>query len=110
MNSVQLTGLMGKDAQVSTFDSGKKKVSFSLATTESFTNFKGEQVSNTTWHNITAWGNVAEKMENLVKGTKISIKGSISNRSYKDKEGNTKYISEIIANEFSKEEKAAALI
>lgn len=109
MNSVQLTGLMGKDAQISTFESGKKKVSFSLATNESFTNFKGEQVSNTTWHNIVAWGGVAEKMENLVKGTKLTIKGSISNRSYKDKEGNTRYISEIIASEFIKEEKAVAL-
>jgi single-strand DNA-binding protein len=102
MNNVQLQGLMGKDAVITTYESGKKKVSFSLATTEKYTNYKGESLSNTTWHNIVAWGAQAEKYANLVKGTKLYIQGSISNRSYQDKEGNTKYISEIVANDMQK--------
>jgi single-strand DNA-binding protein len=94
-NYVQLTGNLGKDVQMMTFDNGKKKASFSLATTSSYKNPKGEEVTNTTWHNIVAWGNIADIASNYKKGARVEIKGSINNRSYKDKDGNTKYITEI---------------
>jgi single-strand DNA-binding protein len=100
-NFVQLTGHLGKDVQMTQFDNGKKRASFSMATTATYKNYKGEDVSSTTWHNIVAWGNLADKLSNLTKGSKVEIKGSINSRSYKDKEGNLKYITEINCNEFA---------
>jgi single-strand DNA-binding protein len=94
-NYVQLTGNLGKDVQIMTFENGKKKASFSLATTSSYKNFKGEEVTNTVWHNIVAWGNAADIASLHKKGSRVEIKGSINNRSYKDKEGVTRYVTEI---------------
>ncbi len=99
-NFVQLTGHIGKDVQLMEFESGKKKASFSMATTSFYKNIKGEDITSTTWHNVVAWGNLAEKLSTLQKGAKVEVKGSINNRSYKDKEGNTKYLTEINCNEF----------
>jgi single-strand DNA-binding protein len=100
-NFVQLTGHLGKDVQLTQFENGKKRATFSMATTTFYKNYKGEDVSSTTWHNIVAWGNLAEKLSTLQKGAKVEVKGSINNRSYKDKEGNTKYITEVNCNEFN---------
>lgn len=103
-NTVHLVGNLGKDVQISTFESGKKKASFSLATNESFKNLKGEMVTNTTWHNVVAWGNLADQIAGLTKGNKVEIRGSLSNRSYVDKEGQKKYITEIVALQITKME------
>jgi single-strand DNA-binding protein len=101
-NTVHLVGNLGKDVQVTTFESGKKKAAFSLATNESYKNQKGEMVSNTTWHNIIAWGNVADGIANLVKGNKVDIRGSLSNNSYTDKDGQKRYITQVVALQISK--------
>ncbi len=107
-NSVQLTGNIGKDVQLLSFDNGNKKAILLLATNESYTNAKGEKIKTTTWHNLIAWGKTAEDMaQTLQKGNEISVEGKITNRSYEDKEGNTKYITEIIVREFSKNAKEA---
>ena len=73
---------------------------FSVATSESYRNAKGEKVTDTQWHNLVAWGKVAEIVEKfLTKGKEVAIEGKLINRSYNDKEGNKKYITEIQVNE-----------
>jgi single-strand DNA-binding protein len=102
-NSVQLIGNIGKDIQLISFDNGNKKASFVLATNDYYTNNKGEKVKQTEWHNLVAWGKTAEFIsESLSKGTEVAIQGKLTNRSYEDKEGTTKYITEVVVNEFFK--------
>ena len=98
-NSVQLIGRLGNDPEVRTFDSGKKMASFSLATNETYHNNKGEKVEDTQWHNIVVWGKKADVVESyLKKGSEIALEGKLINRSY-EKDGVTKYITEISMNE-----------
>ena len=102
-NSVQLIGNMGKDVVLTTFENGNKKAALVLATNDYYTNNKGEKVKQTEWHNLIAWGKTAELMaESLNKGSEVAIQGKLTNRSYTDKEGNTRYVTEIVVNEFFK--------
>jgi single-strand DNA-binding protein len=99
-NKVQLIGNLGNAPEVKTTESGKKLARFSVATNESYRNTKGEKVTETTWHNLVAWGKVADIAEKyLNKGSEIAIEGKLINRSYTDKDGNKKYITEIQVNE-----------
>jgi single-strand DNA-binding protein len=99
-NNVQLIGRLGNDPELRTFESGSKKTTFSLATSDSFTNQKGEKVENTEWHNIVVWGKAAELIEEYCKkGNEIAIQGKLTNRKY-EKDGITKYITEINLSEF----------
>ena len=100
VNKVQLIGNLGKEPEVKTLESGKKMARFSVATNESYRNAKGEKVTETQWHNLVAWGKLAEIVEKyLVKGKEVAIEGKLINRSYNDKDGNKKYITEIQVNE-----------
>jgi len=100
-NQVQLLGHLGKDVELSNYDSGKTKASFSLATNDYYKNNKGEKVEDTQWHNIIAWGKSAELVGKLLsKGSKVLVKGKLVSRSYEDKNGDKRYITEIVANEF----------
>ena len=102
-NSVQLIGNLGKDVEIKAFDNGNKIAKFSLATNEYYKNNKGEKVQETQWHNIVAWGKTAELMEKILsKGSEICVRGKLTHRSYDDKEGVTRYVSEILAQEFVK--------
>ena len=97
MNTVKLIGNVGNEVNVLTFDNGKK-ASFSLATNETYTNKKNEEVKNTTWHNVVAWGKVAEVCADLLsKGKLVSIEGKLNYRNYVNKENKTVYVTEIIA-------------
>ncbi len=99
-NKVQLIGNLGNNPEVITLDSGKKLAKFSIATNDSYTNAKGEKIENTQWHNIIAWNKTAEMVEKyLVKGKEIAVEGKLTSRSYEDKEGVKKYITEIVCNE-----------
>ena len=99
-NKVQLIGHVGQEPEIKTFDGGKKVANITIATNESYTNNKGEKVENTEWHRITAWGKVADIIEKyVIKGKEIAIEGKLTHRSYDDKEGNKRYITEIVANE-----------
>ena len=99
-NKVQLIGNLGNAPEVKTLESGKKMARFSVATNESYRNAKGEKVTATQWHNLIAWGKVAEIVEKfLTKGKEVAIEGKLINRSYNDKEGNKKYVTEIQVNE-----------
>ena len=74
--------------------------SFSLATTESYTDLNGKRVNDTQWHQVVAWGKTANFVESyLDKGNRVAIDGKLIHRSYDDKDGNTKYITEVLVNE-----------
>ena len=95
-NRVQLIGHVGNDPEVKTFEGGKV-ANLNIATNENYTNAKGEKVEHTEWHRLTAWGKTAEIIEKFVsKGKEIAIEGKLSTRSYDDKEGNKRYITEVI--------------
>lgn len=95
-------GNLGKDPEFKTLPSGVKLIKFSLATSEKYKNKEGELVEETQWHNIVAWGKLAENMNGLLKkGNEVTIKGKLTHKSY-EKDGITRYISEIVANEFVK--------
>ena len=99
-NKVQLIGRIGQSPEVKHLESGKTVANFSLATNERYKNNKGELVENTEWHNLVAWGKTAEIIEKyLEKGSEIAIEGKLTNRSWKDKEGNKKYATEVLVNE-----------
>ncbi len=98
VNKVILVGNVGKDPVVRYFDKGAAKVTFPLATSESYTNQQGETITSTEWHNIVLWRALAEVAEKTVKkGSQVYIVGKIKTRSYVDKDGNNKYITEILA-------------
>jgi len=98
VNKAILIGRLGKDPELKNTESGKAVCNFSLATSERWTDNEGERQEKTTWHNIVAWKKLAENMAKyLTKGREVYIEGRIENRSYEDKEGNTKYISEVVA-------------
>jgi single-strand DNA-binding protein len=99
-NKVQLIGNLGKNPEIKTTDSGKRLVKFSVATNEMYTNNKGEKVKETQWHNLVAWGKLAEVAEKyLNKGSEVAIEGKLITKDYTDKEGNKKYTTEIQVNE-----------
>ncbi len=99
-NKVQLIGHVGNEPEILNLESGKKLAKFSIATNESYKNAKGEKITDTQWHNIVAWGKTAELIENYVpKGKEVGIEGKLTSRSYEDKDGVKKYVTEIVCNE-----------
>lgn len=101
-NSVRLIGHIGQNPEVKDMSSGKKLAKFSIAINESYKNNAGERVTDTQWHNITAWGKQAELVEKLVKkGSEVAIEGRLNNNSYVDKDGVKRYTTEIVLNDFS---------
>ena len=99
-NKVQLIGNLGAKPEVKETEKGKKRAQFSIATSESYRNAKGEKVTETHWHRVIAWGKVAEVAEKyLDKGREVAIEGKLINRSYTAKDGNKKYITEVQATE-----------
>lgn len=99
-NKVQLIGHVGNAPEIVNLESGKKLAKFSIATNSSYKNAKGEKIEDTQWHNIVAWGATADLVEKYVpKGKEIGIEGRLTSRSYEDKEGVKRYITEIVCNE-----------
>jgi single-strand DNA-binding protein len=97
INKVILVGNVGKDPEIRYLEGGTAVCSFPLATSESYRNRDGEKVTNTEWHNIVLWRGLAEIAEKYVKkGTQLYIEGRIRSRSWDDREGNKRYITEII--------------
>ena len=98
VNKVILLGNLGKDPEVRYLDNGVAVANFSLATTENYKNKQGERVSQTEWHNIVLWRGLAEVAEKyLKKGASIYVEGKIKTRKWEDKDGNTRYNTEILA-------------
>ena len=102
VNKVILLGNLGKDPEVRRLDDGRGVANFSLATSETYKNKAGEKVTNTEWHNVVLWSPLADIAESyLKKGSQVYIEGKISNRSYDDKDGVKKYISEVVGREIT---------
>lgn len=99
-NSVQLIGRLGKDPEVKTFGE-RKKASFSVATSDSYKNAKGEKVEDTQWHNVVIWGKLADVAEKyLKKGEEVVIEGRLEHRDYETDKGEKRYITEVVVNDF----------
>lgn len=99
MNKVELTGNLGTNPEVRELNSGKKMAKISLATHELRRNSTGEKITETQWHNLVVWGRNAELAEKqLKKGSGVTITGKINSRSYTDKKGNKRFITEIQVN------------
>ena len=99
-NKVQLIGNLGNDPEIINLESGKTLAKFSIATNESYKNAEGEKVTDTQWHNIVAWGKTAEIIEKYVtKGKEVAIEGKLTSRSYDTKEGEKRYVREVVCNE-----------
>ena len=99
-NKVQLIGNLGNAPEIKTTETGKKYARMSMATNEHYKNAQGEKVTETQWHNLVAWGKVADLAEQyLVKGSELAIEGKLTHRDYTDNAGVKKYITEVQVNE-----------
>ena len=99
-NRVTLIGNLGQDPETKTIESGKKVVHFTMATKDGYKNTDGQRVNETTWHNIVAWNGLAEIAgKYLKKGKEVAVEGRIVYRTYEDKKGVTKNITEIVLND-----------
>ena len=99
-NKVQLIGNLGGKPEVKQTETGKKFAVFSIATNEIYRNSKGEKVTETQWHRAVAWGKIADVIEKyLDKGREVVLEGKLITRTYNDKAGVKKYMTEVLVNE-----------
>jgi single-strand DNA-binding protein len=99
-NRVTLIGNLGQDPEIKTTEAGKKFTHFTLATRDGYKNAEGQKISETTWHNIVAWNGLAEIAGKfLKKGREVAVEGRIVYRTFEDKKGLTKNITEIVLND-----------
>lgn len=103
VNKVILIGNLGKDPEIRHLENGTTVANFPIATSESYTDKNtGQKVENTDWHDIVVWRGLAEVVEKYVrKGQKVYIEGKLKKRSWQDKEGNTRYTTEVVADELT---------
>jgi single-strand DNA-binding protein len=108
-NSVRLIGFIGTEPEVKKISEKKKVAKFTIATNDSHKNDQGEKVEDTQWHNLVLWDGLATVAESyLHKGSEITVEGKLSTRSYTDKEGAKRYITEIVVSELQMHGKKAA--
>ena len=99
-NKVQLIGNVGGEPTITNLDGGKKVARISIATNEQYKDGNGEKQTNTNWHNLVAWGKAADIIEKYVsKGKEIAIEGKLTTRSYEDKDGVKRYVTEVVVSE-----------
>lgn len=97
VNKVILLGNLGKDPEVRHLENDRMRASFTLATNETYKNKEGERVTTTEWHNVVLWKPLAKIAEQyLAKGKQVYIEGKLTTRSYVDKEGQTRYATEVV--------------
>ena len=103
VNKVILIGNLGKDPEVRHLENGAVVANFSIATSETYMDKNtGQKVENTDWHDIVVWRGLAEVVEKYVKkGHKVYVEGKLKKRSWQDKEGITRYSTEVIADEMT---------
>lgn len=103
VNKVILIGNLGKDPEVRHLENGAVVANFPIATSETYTDRNtGERRENTDWHDIVVWRGLAEVVEKYVrKGHKVYVEGKLKKRSWQDKEGNTRYTTEVVADELT---------
>ena len=102
LNKVMLIGNLGKDPEIRVTASGKKKVSFSLATSRKYKGLDGSAHDQTDWHNVVGWGKTAELMEqfHIAKGNTLYVEGAVTYRTWEDQEGQKKFMTEINLSSF----------
>ncbi len=101
VNRVILIGNLGRDPEVRRLENGAVVAKFPIATNESFKDKNGEWQTQTEWHDIVAWRNLAERAENsLKKGMPVYIEGKLSHRTWQDQNGNNRKTTEIVADYF----------
>lgn len=99
-NKVQLIGNLGNDPEIINLESGKKLAKFSLATNESYKEASGQKIDKVEWHNLVAWGKTCDIIEKyLTKGKEVAVEGKLTSRSYETKEGEKRYVTEVVVNE-----------
>ena len=102
-NSVRLVGNLGMDPEIRALDNNRKMARLSIAVNESYKHDKGEKITDTQWHSLVMWGPQAKLAEDyLKKGDEVAVEGRLSSRSYTDKDGNKRYVTEVVVNEFLK--------
>lgn len=99
LNKVILIGRLGKDPEITTFESGNRKMSVTMATTERYRDRDNNWVDQTEWHNLVAWGNlandIADKRRNYAKGDMMYVEGRLRSRQYTDNQGINRTVTEI---------------
>ncbi len=101
VNRVILIGNLGRDPEIRRLENGATVAKFPLATSESYRDKNGDWHDNTEWHNVVAWRALADRAErSLKKGSLVYVEGKLTHRSYQDSDGNTRYITEVVANYF----------
>lgn len=99
-NKVQLIGNLGADPEVRSLEGGRKVAKLNMATNENYKNANGEKINETQWHQLVAWGKVADIAEQyLKKGSELAIEGKLTHRDYTDANGVKKYVTEVQVNE-----------
>jgi single-strand DNA-binding protein len=99
-NNVQLIGFAGMNPEVKNLENGKKVAKVSMATNEVYRKASGERVAETQWHNLVAWGKTAEIAEKfLKKGCEVAVTGKLVNRTFTDKSGTKRQVTEIVVSE-----------
>lgn len=101
VNKVILIGNLGRDPEIRYLEGNVAVAKFSVATNESYKDKNGDWQTITEWHDIVGWRGLAERVEKqLKKGSQIYLEGKLTHRKYQDKEGNDRYITEVVANSF----------
>jgi single-strand DNA-binding protein len=99
-NKVQLIGFLGHNPEIRSFDNGKSVARFSIATTDSYRDANGKKISETQWHNLVAWGNLAKIVEKyLIKGSEVAVEGKLTHKAFNDKEGQKRFFTEIVVSD-----------
>ncbi len=99
-NKVQLIGRLGGEPEIVTFQDGNKMAKFSMATDDNYKDKEGTKVERAYWHNVVVRGGLVNVVENYVKkGQEIAVEGKLTNRSYETKEGEKRYVTEILVND-----------
>ena len=103
VNKVILIGNLGKDPEVRHLENGATVANFPIATSETYTDKNtGQKVENTDWHDIVVWRGLADVVDKYVrKGQKVYVEGKLKKRSWQDKDGNTRYTTEVVADELT---------
>lgn len=95
-NHITLVGNIGTQAEITNFDNGNKVARFSIATDKTYRSNNGKIKSDTEWHRVFAWGNMAQFIEQYAeKGKKVAIHGRLVNRTYLNQEGVKRSVTEV---------------
>ncbi|MCL2501645.1 MAG: single-stranded DNA-binding protein [Bacteroidales bacterium] len=98
VNRVEITGTVGVDPKITTFEDGRQVLRMAVATEEGYKDRSGEWKLETTWHSVVAWsGKEMPDFALIKKGQRVAVQGKIKNKSFEGRDGQTKYYYEVLA-------------